>query len=105
MSPRNQRRPGSTRRKKKLDAPLVPPNAAKRAEDLAESDRAHRQEMEKRIVEANIRNQRLRLSLASAIAALAIAGVILLIAFDKNVYGIVAITSSLVALARLLVRR
>lgn len=78
---------------------------AKRSTDVAERGIIHRQEIEKKIVEANIKNQRLRILLAAAIAALAIGGIILLLAFDKNVYGIATISSSLVILARLLVRK
>ena len=105
MSPGKRRRSRSGQASKKLDLPVVPPRPAKENIDVTERGIVHRQEIEKKIIEANIRNQRLRISLASAIAALAIGGVILLLAFDKNVYGIVAISSSLVALARLLVRK
>lgn len=105
MSPEKRKRPRSSQARKKLDLPVIPPRSAKRNRDITERGIVHRQEIEKKIIEANIRNQRLRISLASAIAALAIGGVILLLAFDKNVYGIVAISSSLVALARLLIRK
>jgi len=105
MSPGKRKRPRSSQARKKPDLPVIPPRSAKRNRDITERGIVHRQEIEKKIIEANIRNQRLRISLASAIAALAIGGVILLLAFDKNVYGIVAISSSLVALARLLVRK
>jgi uncharacterized membrane protein len=105
MSPGKKRQPRSSQARKKLDLSVRSPASAKGNMDITERGIVHRQEIEKKIVEANIRNQTLRICLASAIAVLAIVGVVLLLAFDKNVYGIVVITSSLVALARLFVSK
>ena len=81
------------------------PTAAARILSLAERCTAHREGIEKAIVEAGIKDQRLRVFFAFGIAVLAIGGGIYLIAIDRNGYGIAAIISSLVPLSGLFLKK
>jgi|SRR5579864_807598 len=81
------------------------PSAAARILSLAERCTAHREGIERAIVEAQIKDQRIRVFLLFGTAVLAIGGGIFLIAIGRNGYGIAAITSSLVALARLFLKK
>ncbi len=81
------------------------PSAAARILSLAERGTAHREGIEKAIVEAGIKDQRLRVFFVFGTAVLAIGGGIFLIAINKSGYGIAAIISSLVALARLFLKK
>jgi uncharacterized membrane protein len=81
------------------------PNAAARILSLAERGTAHREDIERTIVEAGIKDQRLRVFFVFATAVLAIGGGIFLIAIGKDGYGIAAIISSLVPLASLFMKK
>ena len=81
------------------------PTAAARILTLAERGTAHREGIERTIVEAQIKAQRLRVFFVFGTAIFAIGGGIFLTAINRSAYGIAAIISSLVPLASLLLKK
>lgn len=77
----------------------VSPGLANRIVSLAESQSAHRQKMESKVIDSNVSSQRLGLFLGALLCLVSIAGGIYLISTDKDVYGLAAIIAPLVSLA------
>jgi len=77
---------------------VVFPGCAERIVSMAESQSAHRQHLEKTVVEGNVRNERLGQIFAFILGATAIIGGVVLIALGKDVQGLVAIIGALGAL-------
>ncbi len=76
----------------------VLPNAAERILTMAESQHQHRQSLESRVVESNVRAQHLGVILGFIVAMTAIGGGIYLAAIGKSASGVTAIIGALVAL-------
>lgn len=79
------------------------PGCAERILAMAESQTTHRQELEKAVVHGNIADARRGQNYAFALGLVAIVGGIGLIAFGRQVEGLVAIIGALVTLAGIFV--
>ena len=77
----------------------VLPGGAERIMALAELQSAHRQELEKKVVDSNCRNERLGTVLGFILAMTALCGGFALVAYGKDAGGIAAIVTSLASLA------
>jgi uncharacterized membrane protein len=75
------------------------PGCAERIVAMAEGQSAHRQHIEKTVIEGNVAAERRGQYLGSTIAMIAVLGGIALIYADKNAMGIATIISTLVALS------
>jgi len=75
------------------------PGCAERVVAMAESQSAHRQELERTVVTGNVAAEKRGQNYAFVLGALAIIGGIILIALGKDVQGLVAIISALGTLA------
>lgn len=75
------------------------PGCAERIVKMAESQSEHRQHLEKSVIESNVKAEQRGQIFAFILGALAIVGGIGLIAFGKDVQGLVAIIGALASLA------
>ena len=99
-----------TTRQVSFQGPIPPPqvleqygrvvtNGADRIVAMAESQQAHRQELESAVVHGNVRPQARGQVIAGVLALIAIGGGIGLIAYGKGVQGLIAIIATLTALS------
>ena len=90
--------------------PLPPPDTLKQYDDalpggaerimaLAERQSAHRQDLEKKVVDSNCKNERLGTILGFILAMTALGGGFALVAYGRDAGGIAAIVTSLATLA------
>jgi uncharacterized membrane protein len=79
------------------------PNAAERILVMAEKQAVHRQSLEERVVNANIRNQYLGSVFGFILGAFAIGGGIYLIAHGMSATGLTSVIGALVALVAVFV--
>ena len=75
------------------------PGLANRIVSLAESQSAHRQSIEAKVVDSNVGSQRLGLILGALLCFVSIAGGIYLILNDKDISGLAAIIMPLASLS------
>jgi len=75
------------------------PNGAERIVAMAERQSAHREQLEKSVISANIESQKRGSWFAFIICMTAIIGGVYLIAIGKNGYGLASIIGSLATLA------
>jgi hypothetical protein len=77
----------------------VYPGAAELIFGAWDTQALHRRTLEERVVEADIRSEWRGLHLSFALAAITIIGGIILIALDKDIYGLAAVLTPLALLA------